>query len=84
MKTPNLDQRSIDRRMKDELIAAEPLLPHPELPPGAAPTPMEKHLRRLPKRAIAVAGVVENGLVRPLDSSVHLQEHARVIIVASE
>jgi hypothetical protein len=33
---------------------------------------------------VAVAGVVENGLVRPLDTSVKLPEHARVIIVASE
>jgi hypothetical protein len=32
----------------------------------------------------AVAGVVENGLVRPLDPAVKLAEHSRVIIVASE
>jgi hypothetical protein len=36
------------------------------------------------RRPVAVAGVVENGLVRPLDPTVHLPEHARVIIVASE
>ncbi len=35
-------------------------------------------------RPIAVAGVVENGLVRPLDPAVHLPEHSRVIIVATE
>jgi hypothetical protein len=35
------------------------------------------------RRPIAVAGVVENGLVRPLDPAVKLQEHARVIIVAA-
>jgi hypothetical protein len=29
-------------------------------------------------------GVVENGLVRPLDPAVKLPEHSRVIIVASE
>jgi len=33
---------------------------------------------------MAVAGVVENGLVRPLDPSVTLPERSRVIIVASE
>jgi len=35
-------------------------------------------------RPLAVAGIVENGLVRPLDTSVKLLEHSRVIIVASE
>jgi len=35
-------------------------------------------------RPLAVAGVVENGLVRPLDPAVKLPEHSRVIIVASE
>jgi hypothetical protein len=35
-------------------------------------------------RPRAVAGVVENGLVRPLDPTVKLPEHARVIIVATE
>lgn len=29
-------------------------------------------------------GVVENGLVRPLDTSIKLPEHARVIIVAAD
>jgi hypothetical protein len=33
---------------------------------------------------VAVAGIVENGLVRPLDTEVKLPEHSRVIIVASE
>jgi hypothetical protein len=31
-----------------------------------------------------VAGIVENGLVRPLDPEVKLVEHSRVIIVATE
>ena len=34
-------------------------------------------------RYLTVAGIVENGLVRPLDPTVKLPEHARVIIVAS-
>jgi hypothetical protein len=33
---------------------------------------------------VAVAGVVENGLVRPLDPAVKLPERSRVIIVALE
>ena len=49
----------------------------------APSSPVEAHLgRRL--RPLAVAGVVENGLVRPLDPAVKLPEHARVIIVAAE
>lgn len=45
--------------------------------------PLEAHLHRMGRRPLAIAGVVENGLVRPLDSTVKLPEHARVIIVAS-
>ena len=45
--------------------------------------PMETHLRKA-SRPVAVAGVVENGLVRPLDPSVRLPERARVIIDANE
>jgi hypothetical protein len=45
---------------------------------------VEAHLGRLRRRPLAVAGVVENGLVRPLDPAVKLAEHSRVIIVAAE
>ena len=45
---------------------------------------METHLGRLHRRPLAVRGVVENGLVRPLDPTVKLREHAHVIIVTSE
>jgi hypothetical protein len=45
---------------------------------------VEAHLNQPRRRPVAVAGVVENGLVRPLDPAVKLAEHARVIIVASE
>jgi hypothetical protein len=83
MPTPEADQRSDARRALDEQIAAEPHLPPPELPPDAVPLPVEVHLARL-RRPVAVAGIVENGLVRPLDPSVNLREHSRVIIVASE
>lgn len=84
MATPEPDRRSPARRALDEQIAAEPPLALPELPADATSAPMEAHLRRRPSRPVAVAGVVENGLVRPLDPSVKLPEHARVIIVASE
>ena len=87
MSTPEADQRSASRKAKDEQIAAEPQLAAPQLPPDAAFAPIEAHLasnaRRPPSRPIAVAGVVENGLVRPLDPAVKLPEHSRVIIVAS-
>jgi len=83
MSTLEPDDRSAARRGRDEQIAAQPPLDPPALPPHAQPLRMEAHLagRRHP---VAVAGVVENGLVRPLDPAIRLAEHARVIIVASE
>ena len=56
----------------------------PELPSDAPSAPVEAHLVRHRRRPVAVAGVVENGLVRPLDPAVKLPERSRVIIVASE
>ena len=76
------DPRDPQRRAHDEQIASEPQLPPPELPPGAAASPLEAHLASR-RRPVAVAGVVENGLVRPLDPGVRLPERSRVIIVAS-
>jgi hypothetical protein len=46
--------------------------------------PVESHLGRFRRNPVAVAGVVENGLVRPLDPTVKLPEHSRVIIVAAD
>jgi hypothetical protein len=83
MTSPELDQRSPARRARDEQIAAEPLLASPELQPDAVPSPVESHLGRHRRRPVAVAGIVENGLVRPLDTAIKLPEHSRVIIVAS-
>ena len=77
--TPS-DTRSAARRTLDERIAAEPLLAIPEMP-GVTPRPVEAHLPPA-LRPVAVAGVVENGLVRPLDPSVVLAERSRVTIVA--
>lgn len=84
MITPEPDQRSSERRELDEKIAAEPRLAPLDLPSKAPHESVESHLSRLPCRPVAVAGVVENGLVRPLDPAVKLTEHARVIIVATE
>ena len=83
MTTHQVDHRTPHRRARDEAIADESPLAAPELPGGAMPVPMETFLRR-GHRPVAVAGVVENGLVRPLDPAVRLPEHSRVIIVASE
>lgn len=56
----------------------------PVLPSDASAAPVEAHLAARRGHPIAVAGVVENGLVRPLDPAVKLPERSRVIIVASE
>jgi hypothetical protein len=84
MITPSPDSRPADRQALDELIANEPPLPPPNLPADATSVPLEKHLSGPQKRPVAVAGIVENGLVRPIDPNVQLPEHARVIIVATE
>jgi hypothetical protein len=82
MTAPTPDTRTPQRKVLDEQIASESPLPPPELPPGVVASPVDTHLR--PRRPVAVAGVVENGLVRPLDPGVKLPEQARVIIVATE
>ena len=81
--TPFPFPRSPERRSRDERVAAKPPLPPPELPPDAEPMSMEAHQLRH-THPIAIAGVVENGIVRPVDPGVKLPEHSRVIIVASE
>lgn len=82
MTVPDADLRSPERRARDEQIAAESPLPPPDLPPDAAPSSVEAH-QILRSHPVAIAGIVENGLVRPVDADVKLPEHARVIIVAS-
>jgi hypothetical protein len=84
MATPEADTRSPERRAQDEQIAAEPQLAPLDLPPDAAPSSVEAHLSRLRRRPLAVAGIVENGMVRLLDPAVRLPERSRVIVVASE
>jgi hypothetical protein len=82
MPQPEPDQRSAQRKALDEQIAAEPIMPPPAVPTGAPTSPMEAQLAR--RHPVALQGVVENGLVRPLDPAVKLPEQSRVIIVASE
>lgn len=83
MATAQSDNRSPERRAKDEQIAGETPLSQPDIPADAVPVPLEKLLSRERREPVAVAGVVENGVVRPLDPAVKLPEHARVIIVAA-
>jgi hypothetical protein len=84
MTTAGVDSRSPERRARDEQIAAEPQLARPELPADAQPSPVEAHMGQLGRQPLAIEGIVENGLVRPLDPAVRLPEHSRVIIVAAE
>jgi hypothetical protein len=81
---PDIDRRSPDRRARDEQIAAAPPLSPPEIASNVEALPVEAHLGQLHPRPLAIVGVVENGLVRPLDPDVKLPEHSRVIIVASK
>jgi hypothetical protein len=84
MTNPGTDQRNAARQARDEQIAADPPLVSLDLLPNAAAAAVEEHLGRLRRRPLAVAGIVENGLVRPLDPAVKLAEHSRVIIVTAE
>ena len=64
MPIPDIDLRPPERRARDEHIASESKLAPLELPSDACWSSMELNLRRRP---IAVAGIVENGMVRPLE-----------------
>ena len=83
MIVPAADSRSPDRRARDETIAFEPPLDPLDLPADETPSSLEFH-QRLERHPFAVAGIVEGGLVRPLDPAVKLPENSRVIIVASK
>lgn len=77
------DNRSTERRKLDDAIAAEPELKPLDLPADVVPRPLEAHLQQL-SRPLAVPGIVENGMIRLLDSSVNLPEQSRVIVVAAD
>lgn len=82
MIVPSPDNRSPERKALDERIAAEPRKSPMDVPAGAVGRPIEEIIAAR-KKPIAVAGIVENGLVRMLDPAVHLPEHSRVIVVAT-
>jgi len=84
MPASEVDPRNPGRRTRDEQIAAELPLAPPDVPADAPTSSVEAHLAQHRRRPLAVAGVVENGLVRPLDPAVKLPERARVIIMATE
>jgi hypothetical protein len=81
MTMPQPDTRSDWRKAEDERIAAEPRLAHLDVHAGAAPKPLEEHLRNARRRPIAVMGIVESGVVRPIDPEVALPEGSRVVII---
>lgn len=76
------DTRTEERRRLDEKIAAEPPKPRPPKINPATTKPIEEFLgpEDLPK-ARAVIGIVEKGLVRPLDPNHRLPEQHKVLIV---
>jgi hypothetical protein len=84
MTIPANDQRSAERRTLDDKIAAEPKLQPPELPVDSVPSAVEVHLARVSRQPLAMAGIVENGLIRPINPAITLPEHTRVIIVTAE
>ncbi|MFZ1933213.1 MAG: DUF2971 domain-containing protein [Thermoguttaceae bacterium] len=81
MGKPIAENRSLERRDRDEQIAAEPELAPSDLPADAVSLPVEDHLSQRRCRPVAVMGVVENGEVRPVNSGVKLPERSRVLIV---
>ncbi|MBA4065688.1 MAG: hypothetical protein C0501_18615 [Isosphaera sp.] len=83
MPTPQPDTRPESRKALDEQLAAELPLPIPEPGPGDQAKPLEAYLRPR-RRPVAVAGVVENGVVRLLDPAVKFPERSRVIVVAPD
>jgi len=81
MPIPQPDLRSESRKIADEALAAEPMLPIPELADDETPRPIEAFLPH--RRPFAADGVVENGVIRLLDPQAKLPEHTRVIVVAA-
>ena len=76
------DRRSEKRRAQDEAISAEPQLPPLDVAPGTTPSPVETFFGKARRHPVALAGIVENGVVHIVDSNFKLPEHSRVIVVA--
>jgi hypothetical protein len=83
MAPPSIDNRSPERRAMDEEIANEPKLPIPEIPPGTIPRRFEEVPEFHSSKPVACEGIYENGVVRLLDDSIQIPEHARVIVLAA-
>jgi len=81
MAVPVPDTRSAKRKAADERLAEEPPLAPPDLPVGTTPRSVESLLPV--RKPVAILGVFENGLVRPVDPAVTLPERAKVIIVTN-
>jgi len=81
MATISPDERTDQRKRKDEAIASEPPLSPLDLPAGAEALPIEEHLWKRRRKPQAFLGVVENGVVRPVDPDVRLPDRSSVIIV---
>lgn len=81
MSLPTKNNRYAERKQLDEQIASKPPLPNPEIAADVKPLPVEDHLTQL-RKPVALAGVVENGVVRLLDPEVKLRERSPVIVVA--
>ena len=81
MATISPDERSEQRKRQDEAIASEPQLPSLDLPAGAQALPIEEQLRQRRRRPQAFFGIVENGVIRPVDPDVRLPDRSSVIIV---
>ena len=84
MNTGEADQRNRTRRALGERATAEPKLGPLDVPNDAPSAMMTAHLARRRRRPVAVAGIVEKGLVRPVDPAGKLPENSRVVIAASE
>ena len=81
MATISPDRRSEQRKRQDEAIASEPPFAPLDLPNGAQAQPIEEHLRKRRRKPQAFLGIVENGVVRPIDPDVRLPDRSSVIIV---
>jgi hypothetical protein len=77
-----MDDRTEDQKQQDEQIASGPKNPRPELTSDVSPKPIEEFFapEDIPSPK-AIVGIVENGIVKPVDSSQPLKEHSKVLIV---
>ena len=81
MRVPEADTRGPQRRALDEQIAAEVEAERLIPPPESIPLPVEAFMR---SPSTAMVGIVENGVIRPLNPNFNLPERSRVIIVAMD